>query len=435
MMKGSQFLAILVFVLLLLIPLAIGQDSAEAIEPYDMSLVNPAAHISYPPPVYVVRDSVDVRGTVTLENMRNFFVEFRALALGGMAMMDEDEAGEMEGTSEMEMAEERPWLPAIFPRIEAVEDDVFGTWNTVTLPDGLYELRLTINTAEGETEHFRVSPIRVENNPPEFLMMAEEPMAAEEEPMAAEDEPMAAEDEPMAVEEEPMAEEPSTTPRVIATYNSNVRAGDTTSYSVIGYLLEGTSADIVGISSRNTGWFYIEMASGRRGFISPTVVRSEGDLNNLPRVNPPPLPPTPIPLPTAVPTPVQPAQPIQPATGANLIFASVEINPHPATCGEAYEITVTVRNNGTGNAEAGGLIEVRDSRPDGLGLATTQIAYGALAAGASQTVYGHLTQWQYYNETHNINLALDINNQVIETNENDNLHATAPYVLAQGNCG
>ena len=159
-----KHLVFIVFALLLLIPTALGQENAEPIEPKDAALVNPEAHISWPPPVYVVRDNVDIRGTVSLATMRNFFIEFRPLMLG---MMDDDE-------------EDNPWLPGTLPRIEAVDDDILGSWNTVTLRDGLYELRLTINTGGNEPERYRVSPIRVENNPPAF--MAEQQVVAVEEP-------------------------------------------------------------------------------------------------------------------------------------------------------------------------------------------------------------------------------------------------------------
>ena len=165
-MKRARILTSLVFTMLMMIPLVSGQDSANVIEPQDQDMMNPAAQISFPPPVYVVRDSVDIRGTVTVVTMRNFFVEFRPLVLD-MDMSDDEEALDNQ------------WFPATLPRIEPVEDDVLGTWNTVTLRDGLYEIRLTINTGGEMPEYVRVSPIRVENNPPEFV--AEQQMMAEEE--------------------------------------------------------------------------------------------------------------------------------------------------------------------------------------------------------------------------------------------------------------
>lgn len=413
-MKRIQFLACLVFTLLLFVPAAMGQEDADPIEPGAADMMNPEAHISYPPPVYVVRDSVDIRGTVTLEAMRNFFIEFRPLVLG--MMMDE---------------EETQWFPATLPRIEAVEDDVLGTWNTVTLRDGLYELRLTINTGGAMPEYYRVSPIRVENNPPfaaEEQMMAEEPAEAMDEAPAME--PAEEPEEEMA--EEPEAEPtPDPRPRVTATVNANVRAGDSTAYAVVGFLLDGESALVKGISSRGTGWYYIELANGRSGFIYPFIVNTEGDLSDLPRINPPPPPPpTPVPVPTAAPPP--PQQP-QPQSNVDLVIAHIQVHPHGVKCGQTYEIQATVRNVGSGNAPSGGVILVRDSGQNGTaGPQTTQIAYGALNAGATQVVVGHITPTVHVETIHHITLHIDHDNRVAEINENNNVAATAPYHLASG---
>ena len=396
-MKRSQTLVFLIFTLLMLLPLALAQDTANVIEPMDMDMVNPEANLSFPPPVYVVRDSVDIRGTVTIADMRNFFVEFRPLILDMMAAEDAEE-------------EDNQWFPATLPRIAPITDDVLGTWNTVPLRDGLYEMRLTINTAADDPQYFRVSPIRVENNAPAFV--AEQPVIEVVEPTVA--------PEPTAT--------PDLSPRVIALVNSNVRSGDSTLYVVIGSLVEGSTAKIKGISSFGTGWFYIELDNGRSGFIHPSIVRPEGDLSSLPRINPPPLPPTPIPQPTAIPVAVA-------STGANLVMRDVVINPHPAICGKAYSITVTVQNNGNGAATNGGYVQVTDSHENGKGATSTNIGYGPLAADQSQTVVGHLTQSSYYNERHNINLRVDAGNEVAETNENDNLHATEAYILVKGDCG
>ena len=391
-MKRIRNLSYLLFALLMLIPLTIGQDDADVIEPKNPDMVNPAANISYPPPVYVVRNSVDIRGTVTLATMRNFFIEFRPLVLD--MMMDDEE-------------EDRQWFPATFPRIEAVEDDVLGTWNTVTWRDGLYELRLTINTGGEMPEYFRVSPIRVENNPPSYA--AEQQVIAEPEPTATPEPP------PTPVD---------TTPRVVATVNSNVRAGDSTLYAVIGHLLDGESAKIKGVSSYSSGWYYIELANGRRGFIFPGIVTTEGDLSNLPRINPPPLPPTPIPVPTAIPATTAPA-----ATGADLVMQDISIDPFPFKCGVASRISMTVKNQGTGPAVAGHIL-VRDTRQvDYRNTGSTEIGYVALRPGDAQEVFGHLTVNTYVGEEHNFNLILDGHNTTAESNENNNRYASAPYTL------
>ena len=97
-------------------------------------MVDPNANISFPPPVYVVRDTVEVRGTANPVGLGHLFLEVRALSLS---------AAEMDG-------EESPWFTATLPRIAAVVDDVLGSWNTSQMPDGLYELRLMIKTADDD---------------------------------------------------------------------------------------------------------------------------------------------------------------------------------------------------------------------------------------------------------------------------------------------
>ena len=416
-MMRARFIGWLLVAVLTAIPLAQAQDGSAVIEPASDAEVNPRANISFPPPVYVVRDSVEIRGTVTLDNLRNFFIQFRELVL-----------------DESESDEEAPWFPATVHQTQPVTDDVLGIWNTQTAKDGLHELRLTINTDSETPEYVRISPIRVENDVPEFLQddsEAETAAAAEaEEPSGAEAEPEeAAPDPPEAT---PTPED--TTPRVIAQYESNVRAGDSTQHHIAGFLATGQEAKILGISSRGTGWYYIELSNGRTGFIHPNIVRTEGDVSDLRRIQPPPPPPpTPVPIP-AVPETTAPPAPAPASSSANLKMENVRTDPHPAVCGQAYRITVTVRNVGSAATTSGGIIRVTDSRSDGAQPTSTDIAFGALAAGAAQEVFGHLTTSTYYNELHHVNMRLDANNQVPESNENDNHHANAPYILQRGNC-
>ena len=126
----------------------IGPTNIEMQEP---DATNPEAHISFPPPVYVVRHQVAIRGTVTVANLQSFYIEFRPLDLASEAEQDEENA--------------HTWYPATLPRITHVKDDILGTWNTKYLQDGLYELRLTINTISDPKQNVYLSPIRVEMVP------------------------------------------------------------------------------------------------------------------------------------------------------------------------------------------------------------------------------------------------------------------------------
>ena len=347
-----RFLGILVLALMA-IPLALGQQISNIIEPNDDTLVNSAANISFPSPVYVVRESVDIRGTITLPTMRNYFVEFRPLVI------DETDALP---------SEQRPWFPATLPMTSPVIDDVLGTWNTFTAPDGLYEIRLTINT------------------PTAF----------------------------------------STGPQVVALVDSNVRSGDTTEYDRIGFLFSGDSAPIIGISSFNTNWYYIQLPSGRRGFVAPSVVRSEGDLTNLPRINPPP-PPTPIPTNTPTPT-------ATPETSANLVVSKVTLDPNPPKCNKTFTIFVTVKNTGSGASSVGGSISVTDARTaDGTVIESTLGAFPALDPDGTFEGIIPITVDTFYNEDHTLTIRIDSTGVVPETNEADNTF-TIVYELAKANC-
>ena len=78
----------------------------------------------------------------------------------------------------------------------------------------------------------------------------------------------------------------SLAPSLSASSRSNVRAGDSTSYPIVGKLEVGVTAAILGRSPGSAGWYYIELPDGARGFISPDVVVTQGDLTNLPAIAP-----------------------------------------------------------------------------------------------------------------------------------------------------
>lgn len=403
---NRRLFAIVIAIGLLLIPLALSQDTiSPLIEPNDDTLVNPAANISFPSPVYVVRETVDIRGTVTLPTMRNFFIEFRPLVV--------NEADALP-------SEERPWFPATLPQLQPIVDDVLGTWNTFTAPDGLYELRLTINTDSGIPQYVRVSPIRVENDVPPFLQ-ADLTQQAGATPIPTQVIPSS---------RETLAPTPTSLnsgqPQVVSLIDSNVRTGDSTEYDRIGFLFAGETASIIGISSFGTGWYYIQLSNGRRGWIAPSVVRTEGNLNNVPRINPPP-PPTPIPTntPTNTPTPV---------TEANLVINDVQLDPNPPVCNETYTLFVTVENAGTGKTSAGGTISVNDTRTsDGTVVESTVGAFPELEAGDTFQSFIPITVTAFTEEDHSVVIRIDSTNVVPETNESDNT-LTIVYELDAGSC-
>lgn len=383
------------------------QDIAPVGEPTD-----PNFAISFPPPVYVLNGTVDIRGSANVPSMGSYFIEFRPLVLTpGTAP-----------TPTPNPDAEAPWFPAALPQTSALQNGVLGRWNTLTAPDGLYEMRLTVNMTNGAQQYFRVSPLRIDNT----TFVAPQPTF-----------------QPTIVSRPTLAPTPTSPtggstsggPRVTAAMNANVREGDSTFYNRIGTLLNGQSADIVGISPNAGRWYYIRLSNGQQGFIAPSTVSVEGDTSGLPIINPPPLPtaiPTAIPtriLATAIPT----ALPTTAATGSNLAIQSVTVDPVQPICNQSTLVTVKVINNGTGQSPAFsiGLTDRRSS--DGSTTSSTRGAVPALNAGQAFTSEMYLTVTTFYSEGHTLTIAVDSGAQVIETNEGDNV-TTYGYNLAQGGC-
>ncbi len=235
---------------------------------------NPNAQIQWPPPTYLLSGTFPIYGTVNLPDMNGYFLEFRPLI-----------------DSVTEPGANVPWQPATLPSNTPIINGVLGQWNTTAVPDGLYELRLTVLTTSSQFVHAQVSPLRVQNQPSPFGgVPTSQPIV------------------PVGIPTQPIqptqpVQNNNGSPMARATLDANVRFGDSTLYAPIGALLTGQSAPVIGVSSTGSGWWLIQLPDGQRGWIAPTIVQITGDLSGVPSVNPPP-PPTPIPTPIPTSTPV-----------------------------------------------------------------------------------------------------------------------------------
>lgn len=354
--------------------------------------VDPGANFSWPPPVYVLRGEFTLYGTANLDNMASYFIEYRRL------------------NDDITANEDGLWLPATLPRASHVIDDALGVWDTTVVPDGPYELRMTINVTSGNPVFVILSPLRVENTPSPFVV-APTPEAT----LA----PTGTPPPPPTLQPTPTPFD--LTPRVEAVTNANVRSGDGLNYPVISALLVGETAPITGISTTGSGWYQIELPNGGRGWISPAVARATGEMRDVPRIAPPPPPP-----PTATPTP---------ATQANLVVQSITLSPDPPRCNQTFTITARVANMGSGSTDSGGSISVQDVYiGTGSVTGTTSGAFPPLGPGQTFDAVMRLTVDTYYNEGHRLTLVVDSASQVTETNEGDNA-GIREYTLARANCG
>jgi hypothetical protein len=384
----------LLSILVLALPVAVFAQVTSTEEP------NPNANITWPPPVYVIRGEFAIRGTANLPDMTNYFIEFRPL--------NDDLTPQDEGDV---------WFPAILPSQGAVQDDVLGTWDTTLVEDGLYELRLTVNVSGGTPELAIVSPLRIENEPP--------PFAATATPI-----PTAT---PAATEPPPPTAEPTqdSTPRVTisATPQGNIRQGDSTFYNIVATVPTGTTARILGISNRGSGWYQIQLDDGRSGWVAPSIVTTSGDLSGLPRVQPPPPPP-----PTATPIPtVVPATPV-PVSQANLVAGIVVLEPAAPTCQQTFTVGFDVANLGSQPTTISGTVSLVDTRAaDGSQQGNTIGGFPVIQPGQTFRVNMPLTISTWHSEQHNITLVIDPGNQIPETVEGDNTR-TISYTLTKGSC-
>lgn len=387
-----------IFVMLLLALMLIPAQ-AQVIQPEPDAEINPDANIIWPPPVFVLRGEFDIYGSANLSNMSNYFLEFRPLALE-----DDDD----------DLVAQMPWFPVTLPTSQAVSDGVLGTWNTRTTPDGLYELRLTVNVTGQQATSFVVSPLRVMNELPDFIddldLVDVDAPGIIPTPVSPPTRPTLA----------PSPTTPSTDPTVTANVDSNVRAGDGVGYARIGTLRAGQTAQVIGISSTGSGWYYIQLQDGTRGWIAPGIVTITGAVGTLPRINPPA---TPTPVPTNT-----------PVVRANLTGSPPALDPNPPVCNQEFQILVNITNIGETRSNAPATVLFENVY---LGDGTVQTSFTRaipeLDPGQNFVVGGPMTVSTFYNESHRIRVTIDVGNNVIETDKSNNVLIT-DYVLQQGGC-
>jgi CARDB protein/SH3 domain-containing protein len=385
----------LLFVVLIAIALGV-VTQAQGIEPMSVPDDSADIAISFPPPVWVISDSVEIIGTADILDMSSYLIEYQELTF------DNEDGIEQ-------------WFPASFPGNIAVRNGLVGIWNTNTVRDGLYAIRLVVNTSDGNMQVFRVSPLRVENDPQDGLAG----LPPVEEPVIF--------PTPTQIEGRPTLIPTPTNIAVgdgtvvTAVVDANVRGGDDTSYPQMGFLLRNEQARVIGISSFGSGWFYVELENGRRGWIAPSVVQFNGNIAQLTLYNPPP-PPTPPATATAI-------------TSANLQITGLRLDPVQPNCAESFDVYINVQNTGTGSSNVSGLLSANDrSVRTGAVTASTSGGFPTLAPGASFVVVVTLTVDTYFEESHDVIVQLDTRSEIPETNEGDNT-SSIRYTLNQSACG
>ncbi len=225
----------------------------------------------------------------------------------------------------------------------------------------------------------------------------------------------------------PAATATPSTPRATFNVGVNVRRGPDVSFEPpIGSFAAGDSSDVLAVNPART-WYKVRYWNGE-GWVFGSLLTISGDASNLP-VDPGPPTPTPVP-PTLTPIPATPA----PQLNVNLVAGNITLNPNPPRCRETFNIFIDVANFGT-DVSPGGVIDVRNVHvASGTVTQTTVGAFPPIQPGQTVQV-GPIpfTESTYVEEDHRLELRIDPNNQIPETNENDNQNAIT-YRLQKAGC-
>lgn len=225
----------------------------------------------------------------------------------------------------------------------------------------------------------------------------------------------------------PAATATPSTPRATFNVGVNVRRGPDTSFEPpIGSFAAGDSTDVLAVNPART-WYKVRYWNGE-GWVFSSLMTLSGDVSNLPVDAGPPTP-TPVP-PTFTPIPATPV----PQTNINLVAGNITLDPGQPRCRETFQIYMDVANLGT-QASPGGLIDVRNVHvASNTVTQSTQGAFPEIQPGQTVRV-GPIpfTESTFFEEDHRLELRIDPNNQVPETNENDNQNSIT-YRLQKAGC-
>lgn len=374
---------LLLSIMLSVVPSALAQDGA-AVD----GITQPDVEIFWPPPVTEVWGIGDIIGTAAVNGMSYYYLEYLPL------------------NSDFSSPASAPWIPLTVAIEEPVVNGKLATLDTTTVPDGLYALRLVVNTVEGETYFDVVQPVRVSNERYAGILerIVESTLTGIGELLA--EDGINLEDYLVTEDPDEQPQVDDTTPRAVPApgYTSvNVRRCDSIdnyACAIVGTLTT-TGAAVTAVSSNGTGWYQVALPTGHVGWVSPNVTVISGNVNSLPRVRPPePLPP--------------------PAT-ANITLNGISTQTAP-TCAETFNVQVNVANVGNAVSQEGTLTLQDVNIRTGDVTFTGYGRYPAINPGGNFVVVIPVTIDTYFNESHE--LRAYIGEQRI----------SYQYVLQEGNC-
>jgi uncharacterized protein YgiM (DUF1202 family) len=237
----------------------------------------------------------------------------------------------------------------------------------------------------------------------------------------------------------------------IATFNvgANVRRGPGRNFDPpLGGIPAGQTAELLA-RSPDGAWYKIRYYNAD-GWVAASLVSVNGNTASLPvdagPATPVPVTPTPIP-PTPAPAPPQeenndnnqgaaaPGAPSAPQGNADIVAGNLYLSDDSPTCGEAFTVAIDIANLGSDDSDESGRFRVRD----------VHIASGTVTSSADgeipeidegQTVRSAEVELRvntFFNETHRIEVILNDNGEIPESNTGNNIK-TLEYTLERGDC-
>lgn len=381
------------FFLLLLLLMALPVSAQEAVV---SEVDNEHVNISWPPPVTEVWGVGDVLGTADVEGMAYYYLEYKAL------------------NDDLTIPENAPWIPVTPAITQPVENGPLATLDTRIVPDGVYALRLTVNTEDNVSYHDVVTPVRVDNARFTAVIARIENEVlnrVEADDENDEDQIDAARPTPPPIVTPP----PDNTPRVTPTGVSvNVRRCDLVDNDrcpPVTSLNSGTFGRVIGVNSARS-WFHIVLPGGAQGWVSRTVVQDSGDFSGVPvQIPPAPLPPRPV-------------QPLPPAiTSGQPIPNGMSIDGGTVTCNQPFRVLINL-GNGSNVASSPGQLTLQDvNLRTGTTTYTGYASYPSIAPGQNFVVSLSPVITSFTNERHELRASTRGHQFTIQ------------YTLEQGNCG
>lgn len=370
-------LFLIVLLALVIVPVA-AQDEAPVGNAEGKTL-----EIIWPPPVTEVWGVGDVLGTANVPNMMYYYLEYKHLS------------------DDLTEPENAPWLPATVALNSNVVDGTLATLDTTTAPDGLYSLRLTVNTEDGQSFHYIVTPIRINNA--RFQAVEER---IRRDTLGAEGD---AADEPEEEVAPPQDNVPRVTPSGIAVNVRRCDIADNDRCPAVEHLATDTFAVVTGHNRENT-WYQIRLETGVSGWAARSVILESGDFGGVPLVTPP----TPLPPPVVVP-------PQQPPTNT-AIPTGMAIEGGTAVCNQQFNVQINIGNVGSVNSAAGTItlqdVNVRTGEVTFTGYGN----YPLITPGGNFVVVIPVNTSVYFNEQHELRAF------------SNGRQFTIRYTLGQGNC-